>query len=200
MRAGDWNRKWRQRLAEPPLEPNRFLVAEVAGLDPGRALELACGAGRNSLWLAERGWEVTGVDFSEVALAEARRLAAVRGLAIEWVLADVLDWQPPAQAFELVAVLYLQLPPAERTLALGRAAVALAPGGTLLVVAHDPLNLTDGWGGPKDPAVLWTPDEIARDLEGLRVERAERVERGVETEEGERRAIDALVRAVRPGA
>ena len=57
------------------VEPNRFLVAEVADLPPGRALDVACGAGRNAVWLAERGWTVTGVDFSDVALENARRLA-----------------------------------------------------------------------------------------------------------------------------
>jgi SAM-dependent methyltransferase len=181
------------------VEPNRFLVAEVADLPPGRALELACGSGRNAVWLAEQGWRVTGVDFSDVALEQARALAADRGVEVEWVEGDVLEWEPPAGAFDLVAVLYLQLPADERGEALARAAAAVAPGGTLLVVGHDLENLNGGYGGPKDPRVLFTADEVAAELDGLRVEKAERVLRPVETEDGEVNAIDALVRARRAG-
>ena len=67
----------------------RFLVEEVVGLAPGRALDLACGEGRNALWLAERGWQVTAVDFSAVGLAKAQRLASERALDLRWVEADV---------------------------------------------------------------------------------------------------------------
>ncbi len=134
MRAEDWDRKWRDERPEPRTEPNRFLVAEVERMPPGRALDLACGAGRNAVWLAEQGWKVTAVDFSEVGLAHARRLARSRGVDVEWVCADVLGWMPPESAFDLVVLLYLQLPAAERRQALARAATALAPGGTLLFV------------------------------------------------------------------
>ena len=200
MRAEDWDRKWRDELGEPRAEPNRFLVAEVEGSRPARALDLACGAGRNAVWLAEQGWEVTGVDFSEVGLEHARRLAQSRGVEVEWVLADVLEWEPPAGAFDLVAVLYLQLPADERYELLSRASSALAPGGTLLFVAHDVRNLTEGWGGPKSAAVLCTPEGVASDLTGLVIDRAERVTRLVEDEDGEHRAIDTLVKASRSSA
>ena len=128
--------------------PNRFLVSEVSGLAPGAALDLACGAGRNAVWLAERGWRVTGVDFSGVALGIARDLAASHGVEVEWVESDVTGWTPPARAFDLVCALYLQLPAPERRAALRHAVDALRPGGTLLVVGHDLLNMTEGWGGP----------------------------------------------------
>jgi len=164
---------------------------------PGRALDLACGAGRNAVWLAERGWTVTGVDFSDVALENARRLAAERGVEVEWVEGDLLEWRPSGE-FDLVAVLYLQLPAEERRAVLARAAAAVAPGGTLLVVGHDLQNLNGGHGGPKDPAVLFTPDDVAAELPGLEIEKAERVLRPVATEDGEVQAIDALVRARRP--
>jgi len=198
VKPEDWNRKYAERELVWSAEPSRFLVAEASDLPPGRALDRTCGEGRNAIWLAERGWEVTAVDFSEVALARARRKAARRGVSVEWILADLLDWVPPPAAFDLVAVLYLQLPAEERRLVLGRAAAAVAPGGTLLAVGHDLLNLTEGYGGPKDPAVLFTPEEVAAELPGLEVERAERVLRPIETEEGEVQAIDALVRARRP--
>ena len=184
-----WNRKHASGDHHFGGRPNRFLVAEAEGLAPGMALDLACGEGRNAVWLAERGWQVTGVDFSDVALAGARRLAEERGVEVEWVEADLLDYVPAEGAYELVAVLYLQLPAAERRAVLERASAAVAPGGTLLVVGHDLENLEHGVGGPKDPRVLFTPGEIATELPGLRVEKAERVLR-----DG---AIDALVRASR---
>lgn len=203
MRAADWDRKWRGRLdenrdAELGRRPNRFLVSAVEGSEPGRALDLACGAGRHALWLAERGWQVTGVDFSEVALAEGRRLAAARGLDLEWIAADVVAWEPPAQAFDLVLVLYLQLPGHELRAVLGHAARALAPGGRLIVIGHHRDNLEHGYGGPSSAAVLYTEADIEARLDGLEVERAERVRRPVESVEGDHHAIDAVVVATAP--
>jgi 2-polyprenyl-3-methyl-5-hydroxy-6-metoxy-1,4-benzoquinol methylase len=193
----DWNRKHGEAGLLFGAEPNRFLVAEVDGLEPGRALDLACGAGRNAVWLAEQGWTVTGADFSDVALENARGLAAERRVEVDWVQADVREWEPPAGAFDLIAVLYLQIPAEELRPVLARAAGAVAPGGTLLVVGHDLQNLNGGYGGPKDPRVLFTPEEIAAELPGLAVQKAERVLRPVETEDGEAQAIDTLVRARR---
>jgi hypothetical protein len=109
----------------------------------------------------------------------------------------VREWQPDAAAFDLVAVLYLQLPADERRLVLGRAAEAVAPGGTLLVVGHDLQNLNGGHGGPEDPRVLFTPGDVSAELPDLEIEKAERVLRPVRTEDGEVQAIDALVRARR---
>ena len=128
--------------------PNQFLVSEVIGLPPGRAVDLACGEGRNAVWLADQGWQVTGVDFSPVGLAKGRRLAELRNVEVTWVESAVQEWTPPPTGFDLVAVFYLQLPQPERSAALKVAASALAAGGTLLVVAHDHDNLTRGFGGP----------------------------------------------------
>ena len=192
-----WRDEWNRRYAGSELlwtaEPNRFLVAETESLPPGRALDLACGEGRNAVWLAERGWEVTAVDFAEVGLEKARGLAGARGVEPAWVHADLLEYEPPRAAFDLVAVLYLQLPEGQRRHVLRGAADALAPGGTLLVVAHDRSNLENGHGGPQDPAVLATPEEVAADLDALEVERAAVVER----RSGAAVALDLLVRARR---
>ena len=192
-----WNRRYGGSELLWTGEANRFLAAEAGNLAPGRALDLACGEGRNAVWLAERGFTVTGVDFSDVALSKARQLAKSRGTSVEWVLADVLDYSPPPASFDLVVVLYLHLPAAERAIALGTAASALAPGGTLLVVGHDSANIAEGHGGPQDPAILFTPDDVTRDLDGLQIERAETVRRPVRTPDGEVDALDALVRARR---
>jgi SAM-dependent methyltransferase len=185
-------------------EPNRFVEAETTDLPPGRALDVACGEGRNAVWLAQKGWAVTGVDFSCVALEKARRVAAHRGVEVEWVEADLLDWTPLPDSFDLVLIMYLHLPAEQRSKVYARAASALTPGGTLLVVGHALPNLTDGHGGPKDPAVLFTPDDVVADLADLgglgeiRIERAELVRRTVDTDAGPVEAIDVLVRASRP--
>ena len=197
---------WDDRYAGDDLvwssTPNEFLAREVQGLPPGRAVDLACGEGRNAIWLAEQGWTVTGVDFSAVGLAKAARLAAARSVEVEWVESDVLAWRPPAGGYDLVAVLYLQLSPAERAEALGIAASAVAPAGTLLVVAHDADNLRRGIGGPQDPDVLYRAEEVAdmARAAGLAVVTAGQVSREVATDAGPRLAVDTLVRAERPGA
>lgn len=199
MDSADWDSRYAGTDLLWGAGPNRFLVSELEGLPPGRALDLGCGEGRNALWLAEQGWQATGVDFSAVAVERARRLAAERSLAAVFEQADVLAYEPPAAAFDLAIVFYLQLPAAERARALSAAARALAPGGTLLVVGHDLTNLSEGVGGPQDPAVLFTPADVVREAcGGLVVEKAERVSRPVQTAAGPRLAIDALVRARRP--
>jgi SAM-dependent methyltransferase len=194
-----WDRRYAEDEFVWTVRPSRFLAQEAAGLPAGRALDLACGEGRNAVWLAERGWRVTGVDFSEVGLEKARRLAAGRGVEGDWIAADLLEYRSEPRAFDLVVVLYLQVPRHERTPILRAAAEAVAEGGTLLVVAHDSRNIREGYGGPQRPEVLYTADDVVRDIEGsgLLIERAERVERTADTAEGVRIALDALVRASR---
>jgi SAM-dependent methyltransferase len=114
MDNASWDRRYGGRGLVWTAEPNRFLVAETELLAPGRAIDLACGEGRNAIWLAEREWEVVGVDFSEVGLRKARELAGARGVSVDWVAADLLDYRPKPWAFDLVLVFYLQLPAAER--------------------------------------------------------------------------------------
>jgi SAM-dependent methyltransferase len=193
---------WDERYSTDELiwkaDPNRFLVEETEAFEPGRALDVACGEGRNSVWLASRGWRVTGVDFSHAGLAKAARLATERGVEVTLVEADVVQWRPPSASFDLVIVMYLHLVADQRRQVLANAASALTPGGTLLVVGHDLSNLEEGIGGPQDPAVLFSPEDIVEDLSGLEIERAERVKRSVVTDAAETTAIDALVRAVRP--
>jgi ubiquinone/menaquinone biosynthesis C-methylase UbiE len=194
----DWNARYAQKELVWSAEPNRLFATEVATLPPARALDLACGEGRNAVWLAEQGWRVTGVDFSDVALAKAAELAASRGVEVEWVVADVLDYEPERHGFDLVVLLYLQLPGEELVQALRSATGSLARGGTLVVLAHDTTNLTRGHGGPKDAAVLYTAEDVVQALDDLVVERAEAVERTVALPDGEAVAIDAFVRARRP--
>ena len=125
------SRQWDERYSGDELvwtsTPNQFLVAETVGLQAGRAVDLACGEGRNSIWLAEQGWEVTGVDFSPVGLAKAKRFADLWGVEVTWVESAVEEWTPPPEGFDLVAMCYLQLPQPNRSAALAVAASAVAP-------------------------------------------------------------------------
>lgn len=185
----------RDPIESPDADPT--LVEVVAAMTPGTALDLGAGDGRNAVWLAEHGWRVTAVDFSTVALDRGRALATTAGVGIDWRLADLIEWTPPPEAFDLVALFFIHLPPEERRPVYAKAAAAVASGGTLLVVGHDRSNLTDGVGGPRDPDVLFTPDEIARELpDGFTIERSAVVRRSSSTGPA---PLDAVVRAVRTG-
>ncbi len=202
MDSQQWDERYAGAEFEWSMHPNQFVAAELAELPPGRALDLAAGEGRNSVWLAERGWSVTAVDFSRVGLEKGRKLSAARGVAdgrVDWVVADLSEYSPARAAFGLVLIAYLQVDAALRARVLAGAAAALTPGGTLLVVGHDLTNLTEGVGGPQSPDVLYTPEAITAGLPGLRIVRAERVRRTVERDGAQATAIDTLVRAERPG-
>jgi SAM-dependent methyltransferase len=201
---------WDERYAASELVwsagPNQFVAAECAELPPGTAVDLAAGEGRNAIWLARRGWQVTAVDFSRVALDKGAELAG--DTEVTWVHADATTWQAPAP-LDLVVVAYLQLRAGERRAAHRNAVASLRPGGTFLLVAHDSTNLLEGTGGPQDPAVLMSAADVLSDLDGYDVEvvRAGRVAREVATAPGgdhhehggepARTAWDCLVRVVR---
>jgi SAM-dependent methyltransferase len=195
-------RQWDELYAGTELvwtvEPNRFVAEELAGLAAGRALDLGTGEGRNAIWLAEQGWQVTAVDFSAVGLAKAAELAAGRGVTgIRWVQADLRGYEPAPAAYDLILLAYLHLLPDEFGALLAAAAEALAPGGTLLVVGHDADNIARGHGGPQDPRVLHRVQDVVAALPGLDIQRAEQARRPVLTGDGERTAIDTVVRAQR---
>ena len=174
MSSSDWNARYGKAELVWGVAPNRFVAAELGDVSPGRALDLACGEGRNAVWLAERGWSVTGIDFSDVAIERARRQAAERGVDVTFELGDVLRAPLTGEGFDLVLLAYVQLPPPERRALLQRAVEALAGGGTFLLVGHDLRNHADGHGGPSDPSLLWTVAEISEVLAagGLTIERA----------------------------
>jgi SAM-dependent methyltransferase len=199
MDRARWDERYSGTEFEPTTRPNQFVAAELADLTPGRALDLAAGAGRNAVWLAELGWSVTAVDFSRVGVDKGRRLAAARRVEgqVDWVVADLDDYQPAAAAFDLVLIAYLQVGAELRARVLARGTAALVPGGTLFVVGHDLTNLTEGTGGPQYPEVLYTPAAITAELPGLRVLQAERVRRTVQRDDRPATAIDTLVRAQR---
>lgn len=198
MDADAWDARYAASDLVWSAEPNVFVEQELGDLGPGRAVDLACGEGRNAIWLARRGWAVTAVDFSQVALDKGLRLAG--DLPVTWLCADATQWR--GEGFDLAVTAYLQVGAAARQAAVRNALESLAPGGTLLVVAHDSTNISEGTGGPQDPRVLYTAEDVLADLAGLAFEtvRAERVARVVPAPDGHGdagTAWDALVRVRR---
>lgn len=163
---------WDERYAERDLvwsaEPNQFLPPAVEGMRPGRALDLAAGEGRNGIWLATQGWNVTAVDFSAVAIDKGRRVAQAQGLSLEWAVGDVLKYQPEPE-FDLVLIFYVHLLDAGMQRLFEVARSSLKPGGRLLGLGHDLRNLSGGYGGPQVPEVLWTEERIGPLTEGMTI-------------------------------
>lgn len=196
MDASDWDQRYSSTDLVWSAEPNQFVEQICSALKPGTAIDIACGEGRNTIWLATQGWKATGVEFSAVALDKARRIAEHNGVDVDWILGDartvdrIVD-----QRFDLVLFCYLQVPDSDLVEALRAGAQLLGETGRLVVVAHALANLEGGVGGPQDPAVLSTPErvtEILTDL-GLVIERGGEAQRTVQTDDGERTAIDLVV-------
>jgi 2-polyprenyl-3-methyl-5-hydroxy-6-metoxy-1,4-benzoquinol methylase len=205
MSAADWDERYGEGRMWS-IEPNAFFAEIVNGLvgEGRRAVDLACGEGRNALWLATQGWEVTAVDFSAVAVERGRAYGSEHGIDVEWVVADLSTWDLGRQRWDLVAHVYLHWGADQREPFLDRCAAGVAPGGHLVVIGHDLTNIEHGHGGPQDPAVLTTPEALHRRFEaaGLTVERAETVLRPVTVEQpdgsmAEVNAIDHVVVATR---
>lgn len=200
MTAKDWDDRYRSTELVWSTTPNRWVAEETATLTPGRALELACGEGRNSIFLAQQGWDVTGVDFSGEAIAKSRRLALAQQtpVTVDWRCADATEFAEPS-SYDLAMLVYLQLPASQRRATIRAAWQSLRSGGVLLVIAHHSENPAAGVGGPQDPAVLYTQDDVLTDLTDVgahfTTERAARVDRPVEGQE--RPALDTLVRVAK---
>lgn len=169
---------WDQRYAEHgwPTDPDPLLVEMTTACEPASALDLGCGTGRHALWLARRGWQVTGVDASTVGLRMARSAAEAAGVSLALVEADLEHYRPERAAFDLVLLANVHPLPARRASLLAMAAGALRPGGHLLVLGHHLDNA--GRSGPPDPERLFTVERLQEALPPwMTVERLERVER-----------------------
>lgn len=178
-------------------DPNVFVAKEVEDITPGRALDVAAGEARHAIWLAQRGWQVTAVDWSATGLAKGRPRAQAQGLDdIIWEVADITSHRL-GDEFDLAVVAYFQAPAEQRRVVLRKAFEGLVPGGSLVVVAHDTRNLTEGTGGPANPDVLYSADDVLADLAGLdhEVRRADVAERTVSG--APRPALDCVVHAIR---
>lgn len=164
-----WNEWYRARPTMWSGDPNPQLVIEAAELAGGRALDVGSGEGADAIWLAQRGWQVTAVDISTVALERGARqasaLGADVGARLTWVAADVTSWVPPASAYDLVSAQFLQLPKEPRDPLFARLAESVAPGGSLLIVGHDPSDLLTTVARPPRPERFFTAPDIASSLD-----------------------------------
>ena len=138
MSAGQWDARYRERDGTMwSGRPNGRLVAEATSLTPGRALDVGCGEGADAVWLARRGWMVTAIDISDVAVRRAREAARLAGAAVDWVCGDALQTPFPARSFDLMSMQYPALPKAAGEAVLRTLLDAVRPGGLLLAVYHD---------------------------------------------------------------
>ena len=164
-----WDDRYRSAPSLWSGRPNARLVSEASGLHPGTALDAGAGEGADAIWLAGRGWRVTAVDISGVALeraaAHARAAAdAAAGPAagrIDWLCRDLTAWQPPEGAYDLVTAQYLHPPPATRGPLFRALAAAVASGGSLLIVGHHPSDMGTTMPRPTNPERFFTGDDIA---------------------------------------
>ena len=159
-------------------DPNPQLVAEVARLTPGTALDVGCGEGGDVIWLAQQGWRVTGADFSATGLARAARHAAEAGVAdrTDWWQVDARTFDPAGRTFDLVASHFLHPPGGTMVEVTRRLAQAVAPGGHLLVVGHAPMEMP-GMSEEKRRAMFLAADllpAVPDDFEVLVVEQRPR--------------------------
>ena len=136
--AAEWDARYSERDGTRwSGRPNGRLIAEVASLTPGRALDVGCGEGADAIWLARRGWTVTAIDVSEVAVTRAREAAEQAGAVVEWVCGDALQTPFPARSFDFVSMQYPALPKAAGEAAVRALLDTVRPGGLLLAVYHD---------------------------------------------------------------
>ncbi|NNF65799.1 MAG: methyltransferase domain-containing protein [Acidimicrobiia bacterium] len=174
---------WDQRFSGDEFlfgsEPNEYVVETCSDLEPTEALDLGCGEGRNAVWLAAQGHRVTAVDVSPVGLAKAAQLAAAREVAVDWVCVNLGEYEPAPQSFGLVVLSYIHVDPALRVPLHVKAARSLLAGGRLVVVGHHVRNVEEGIGGPQNPDILLTEEQMQADFEGLSIIRNETVEREV---------------------
>jgi SAM-dependent methyltransferase len=160
MSSDFWNARYATEEYIFGTAPNVFLASQAALVRPGmRALAIADGEGRNGVWLAEQGAAVHAIDVSPLALEKARRLAAERGVALETEQADVLNWDWPQDAYDLVAAIFIQFaPPPERDRVIAGIRRTLKPGGVLILQGYTPKQVEFGTGGPPNPANMYTAE------------------------------------------
>ncbi|PXY30366.1 SAM-dependent methyltransferase [Prauserella sp. PE36] len=200
MDAQFWDERYSSRDQLFSGRPNGVLVTEVSGLPPGQALDVGCGEGGDAIWLARRGWRVTALDISTVALRRAAKAAADAGVAdrIAWTRTDLAVTHPPAQCFDLVSAQYFPLLRRDGDAALRGLLAAVAPGGILLVTGHDTADWPAPEEGGHDPRDFFLPSDIAALLgDEWTIEVDETRARVDPAPEGTRHARDTVLRARR---
>lgn len=196
-----WDAFYNERSSVWSGQPNPQLVAEVAELTPGTALDIGSGEGADAIWLARQGWTVTAVDISQVALTRGAEKAATdqaSAARITWTRQNLLEWAPPESSFDLISAQFMHLPKDEREPLFTRLAAAVVPGGTLLIVGHHPTDMESGAHRPPRPDLFYTAEEIALLLDPEQWEIETESRERVQTHDGEALTIhDAVLSARR---
>jgi SAM-dependent methyltransferase len=199
---------WEERYRAKPLvwsgKPNPQLVAEVAALTAGRALDAGCGEGADAVWLAQNGWRVTALDISATALARAAEHAAAAGAdiaqRIDWVRKDLTVEPLDDDGYDLVSAQFMHVPSDIRKDLYARLAAAVAPGGTLLIVGHHPMDLRVSAHRMHVPDMMFTAEQLVDeiDLSGWEIAAAQTRPRRVTNHDGHEITIhDAVLLARR---
>jgi SAM-dependent methyltransferase len=201
MDATDWDARYSEHDEQMwSGRPNGALVTETAGLPPGRALDVGCGEGADAIWLAGRGWRVTGLDVSQVALDRGEAVALREGVQVDWVCADLAAARLPPGGYDLVSLQYPALPSASAEESIGALLDAVAPGGTLVVVGHTDVDSELARSHGVDPADYVQPDDVvARLRTGWDVEMLEERERDAPPGVSSHHRRDLVLRARRNG-
>lgn len=174
---------WDDRYAEPEYaygtEPNDFLREQLKGTAPGKALCLAEGQGRNAVFLASLGFDVTAVDLSPVGLGRAQDLAKMRGVSITTRVMDLAELQLDAGAWDLIVSIFAHVPPAVRAHAHRQVALGLRTGGRFILEAYAPGQVSRETGGPRQPELTMTLEGLRTELSGLQFDVAREITREV---------------------
>jgi SAM-dependent methyltransferase len=190
-----WNARYSEKGELWGAEPNRFVAEWLAGLTPRRVLDLGAGQGRNAIWLAGQGHGVTAVDISDVAVEQGRRMAALADVRVDFIAADLEHWRSEPNTFDLVVLSYLQLPSPIRTKVHRNVVDLLVSGGEVFLIGHHIDNIEHGVGGPQNPEMLFSENDLASDFRTLEILENRKVLRPVASEGVVADAIDVLFRA-----
>jgi SAM-dependent methyltransferase len=190
---------WEERFSQHDYlygtEPNRFLSEHATALPMGSVLCLAEGEGRNSVFLAGTGRDVSSVDLTEAGVAKTVRLAGERGVAVDAVVADLTQFDLGEDRWDGIVSIFAHTPPAVRVDLHRRVVRALRPGGVLLLEAYTPAQVGKGTGGPPTAELAMTLESLRRELEPLEFVHAEELEREV-VEGGGHTGIGAVVQVI----
>jgi SAM-dependent methyltransferase len=174
-----WNQRYDGEEYIYGVTPNDFLKENAHLIPKGHLLCVADGEGRNSVYLAEEGWEVTAVDISEVGIAKNRALAALRNVTVNTHIADIMDFDLGTDRWSGVVSIFAHMPPALRLNLHQRLIAALSPGGVLILEAYTPDQIGRGTGGPNNPEMLMTVADLQRELSPLEIIHSQEIVREV---------------------
>jgi len=175
--------QWDERYSEPGYaygtDANDFLVEKAGSLPSGKVLSVAEGEGRNAVFLAKSGYDVTAVDASSVGMLKAEQLAHDQQVDIKTIVEDLNRYQPGVEQWDAIVSIFCHLPEKQRAVLHQKLVKSLKRGGMLLLEAYTPKQLEFGTGGPGSVELLMTLDSLKREFEGLEFEVAQEIEREV---------------------